>query len=296
MIIGYPVPSNPNKLLKGPYPLLEMEELLSRGHTVIPIPYNFEEAYKGLIKKCDFIIVHRLGNGERWRKFGIPYGVIFHGADKRKKPVARTIDRIPECKWIGYITDYNKELLERWKIKKKLVYTPNVVRTDFFSRTKPLGDKIITGGRFIPAKQFELVSKAIPDSILFGGNGEKEYRDYLYKTVKNILGWLNANELKRLYDDSWLFIHPSKHPGEGAPKVVLEAMLMELQILTTPKGGTKYFEGVTFLSSNPTVEEIRDKVRRIDKVPNKIGRSYVLRHHHPKIFVDNILKAIDESI
>ena len=145
------------KLLKGPYPLLEMEELMRRGHQVIPIPYNFEDAYERLIKKCDFLIVHRVYNGERMKRFGIPYGVVFHGPDKEKMGVIRKLDRIPECKWIGYITEYNKYLLEKWNIKKKLVSTPNVVRVDLFNRRKPLGDKVICGSRFIPAKQFELV-------------------------------------------------------------------------------------------------------------------------------------------
>ena len=109
MIIGYPVPANPNKLLKGPYPLLEMCEFLDRGHTVIPIPYSFEDAYKKLIDKCDFLVVHRLGNGERMARFKKPYGVIFHGAYTGKMAMARIMDTIPECKWIGYITDYTSD-------------------------------------------------------------------------------------------------------------------------------------------------------------------------------------------
>jgi len=297
MIIGYPVPANPLKLLKGPYPLLEMEELLKRGHQVIPIPYNFENAYSHLIKMCDFLVVHRLGNGERMKKFGVPYGVIFHGAAEFKMAMARKMDTIDECKWIGYITDYNKHLLEKWGIRKKLVYTPNVVRVDLFNRTKPLGDKIVCGGRFIPAKQYELVIQALDNVWVYGDGVDIDYTNFLlnFSHLAHFTGWLTGSQIKELYEDSWLYVSPSVHEGEGAPKTVMEAMLMEMQVLVTPKGGTKGFEGATFLSYEPTIDEIKEKASKIPRERNKIGKEWVLNHHHPKIFVDNVLKAIEES-
>ena len=298
MIIGYSVPSNPIKLLKGPYPLLEMEELMNRGHQVIPIPYNFEDAYISLIKRCDFLLVHRVYNGERMKRLGIPYGVVFHGPDKEKMGVLRRLDRIPECKWIGYITEYNKYLLQKWSIKKKLVSTPNVVRVDLFNRTKPLGNKIICGSRFIPAKQFELVLESFPDAWVYGDGVDDRYKNFLYNTFTkaNFTGWLSGEQIKELYDDGWIYISPSIHEGEGAPKTVMEAMLMELQILVTPKGGTKEFKGVNFLSDNPTSNDIKTMTNNISKERNVEGRDWVLKHHHPKVFVDNIIKAIEEVI
>lgn len=297
MIIGYLIYNNPLKLLKSRYPFLEMEELLRRGHQVIPIPVGYEDAYANLIQMCDFIIVHRLNNGPRMARFGRPYGVIFHGAHDTKMRVARIIDRIPECKWIGYITEYNKSLLKKWGIKKKLVYAPNAARTDLFNREKPLGDKIIGGGRFIPAKQYELILRAVPDAYIYGDGNDIEYKNKLHSEFPdgNFTGWISEGEIKDLYEDGWLFISPSVHAGEGAPKTVMEAMLMEMQVLVTPKGGTKEFGNAHFLSDNPTVEEIREKIKEIPKERNVEGREWVMKNHHTKIFVDNILEAIESG-
>lgn len=294
MIIGYIIYNNPFKLLKSRYPLLEMEELLKRGHSVIPIPVGYEEAYSNLIKRCDFIIIHKLNNANRISKYKIPYGVIFHGAHETKMRVARNIDRMPDCKWIGYITEHNKSLLEKWGIKKKLVYTPNAARTELFKREKVLGDKIIGGGRWIQSKQYELILRAEPNAYIFGDGNDVQYKNKLYNEFPNanFTGWLNGNQIKDLYEDSWLFVSPSIHAGESAPKTVMEAMLMEMQVLVTPKGGTKEFEGSHFLSENPTPEEIKEKIKDIPKERNIIGREWVLKNHTIDIFIDNILDAI----
>jgi len=133
---------------------------------------------------------------------------------------------------------------------------------------------------------------------LYGDGVDMEYKKFLSDFIEQatFTGWLSGMQIKELYEDSWLYVSPSIHKGEGAPKTVMEAMLMELQVLVTPKGGTKYFKGANFLSYEPTVEEIKEKASSLSKKRNVKGRQWVLDNHHPKVFVDNVLQAIEEVL
>lgn len=137
------------------------------------------------------------------------------------------------------ITHWEMPYLEKLGLdKEKVVYIPNGVNEEFFSKSTASGsNKILYTGRIAPIKFLETLIQAIPlfdnSRILIElyGPAEKEYLKYLSGLARE-LGVANRIKISnRTYnyrdqikemDSADLFVLPSK--TEGMPQVLVEAM------------------------------------------------------------------------
>jgi hypothetical protein len=102
-------------------------------------------------------------------------------------------------------------------------------------------------------------------------------------------------------DDCWLFVSPnvraSDGDADGQCTTIKEALLMELQVLTTDIAGNKEYKHVHF----STVEDIAkggngEVYKQIIKERNTKGRQYVLDTFSPKVCISKYISAIEQSL
>jgi len=294
MKIGYILSNNKMKDELRPWMKLEMRELIRRGYEVIP--YRNTDIKKGDV---DIIIAHYLSIGKKVDILDIPYITISHGSNYDSTvPVAEDLSQSKNCKGIGLDSKYNYDLFFNCLTHPdKVRYFPQPARTEFFTRTKQLGDKVVGGGRIKPQKGFHLAVEACPNITLFGGEltNDMTYINKLKSLSPNITftGWIFDNTLKALYEDSWLYLHPSLIVGdkhEGPSNVFKEAMLMELQVISTDIGGISELKYINFVE--PTVEAIKQMIENTPKKNNIKGRDYIRENYNPKVCVDVLEKSI----
>jgi glycosyltransferase involved in cell wall biosynthesis len=124
-----------------------------------------------------------------------------------------------------------------------------------------------------------------------------------YKSISpNITcySWPSLEELRDLLDDSWLFVSPfviAKSGDMDSPlcTTTKEALLMELQVLTTDICGDKEFKHVYYTTIDDITKGTGGLVyNQIIKERNIKGRQYVLDTFSPKVCIDRYLKAIEE--
>ena len=114
----------------------------------------------------------------------------------------------------------------------KLVLRPNwVEETNYVELNKRQKNKILTVGRLVDQKNFELLINEFVNSTgklqidIVGTGSNKEELSKLAKSKKvdvNFLGRIKNEDLKNLYSRYIYFISTSKY--EGNPKTILEAM------------------------------------------------------------------------
>ena len=164
---------------------------------------------------------------------------------------------------------------------------PSVATEDFFEGeiTRKEGFKVISVGRFVPLKGFDLTlnsfikfiySLSIPERencklTLVGSGPEKEF--YQKIIVENnvekyieIIEWIDRKELMKLYEKASVFLFPSH---EGAGMVVAEAMSFGLPVVCLNNEGPGEFVttncgfAVPQLDYNNTVSELKDSLQKL---------------------------------
>lgn len=308
MNIGFILPNNLNKIGTRHFYLLEINEMIKQGHTITPIPVNTfnypTPGNKGIFKKIDFVIAHYPQMGIYADRLGKPFGTIYHGPTESLKSVFEELNKMDNCKWIGYECDYNKKMLEDWNIKKDLTYWIPVVDTSLFIRKEPLGDRVLCGSRHIRMKGIDVAIKAYDDIWCFGDGDDKEYTELLHSISKNthFTGRLKHDGLKELFEKGWLYLFPSTtsfktttiNKTDGIPTVIQEALAMGLQVIASPIGGVPEIKHIHLCE--PNVEKIKDMIDKVPKKLNEEGMKYIHEGFNPKICVNKMLKDIEDYL
>jgi glycosyltransferase involved in cell wall biosynthesis len=164
---------------------------------------------------------------------------------------------------------------------------PSVATEDFFEGeiTQKEGFKVISVGRFVPLKGFDLTlnsfikflySLSIPERenchlTLVGTGPEKEFyqkiiADHKVEKHVEIIEWIDRKELMKLYEKASVFLFPSH---EGAGMVVPEAMSFGLPVICLNNEGPGEFIttncgfAVPQLDYNNTVSELKDSLQKL---------------------------------
>lgn len=289
---GYPVKSQT-------WIPLEIAELEKRGHHIDIIDVE-KPLQPKIIKKCDFILCHFSYQGIYARRWGVPYGILPHAYDIWKdNGIALTFAiNSHNCKFVGCDTDFHKQKYIEWEINKPLYDCPVCCNTEFFHKhRKNLGNKIIAGGRNVEKKGLKYAI-GFNNIYLYGGKNEELLKKN--PTVK-YLGWMQKKYYRRLMDNSWLYVSPNVRAAngdmDGQCTTIKEALLMELQVLTTNIAGNREYKHVHFSTAEDISKGINgEEFQKIKKIRNKKGREYILKTFSPKVCIDKYLYAIRESL
>lgn len=164
---------------------------------------------------------------------------------------------------------------------------PSVATEDFFEGeiTKKEGFKVISVGRFVPLKGFDLTLNSFIKFLyslsvserencrltLVGTGPEKEFYQKIITENKvekyvEIIEWIDRKELMKLYEKASVFLFPSH---EGAGMVVAEAMSFGLPVVCLNNEGPGEFIttncgfAVPQLDYNNTVSELKDSLQKL---------------------------------
>lgn len=285
----------------------EMDEWKRLGYDVVASGFYDKDITPQRMKDVDFIIVHHADSVKYMCRLGKPFIVIPH-ADDVWKDNGKELKRFTQtklCKGIGYISSYHKKKYKEWGINKPLINTP--VNIDFkrFNRTKPLGNKVVTGGRFYEHKGYHLAMKAVPNIYIYGKSGRQEYINKLKSMGTNakFLGYVTDNELTDLLNDSWLYMctivdgwEHDDYPNfaDGIPTTIKEALAMELQVITSPVRGTIDFDGYVKFVDPMNTDEVKEAIKSLPKERNIEGRRFVENEYHINRFIENVKPIVDK--
>ena len=141
----YPIPSET-------WIPLEIEELIIRGHDV-----KVHRLVKPQVdlSDVDFILSHFAHVALKASKFGKPFGFVAHAWDiwTDNGKVFRQVMKLPNCKFVGYISEYHREKFIEWGCpEEKLIFWGACIDIDRLKRTRTMGKKVICGGRFVNKK------------------------------------------------------------------------------------------------------------------------------------------------
>lgn len=278
---------------------LEMKELEKRGHHIVVVdiekPINPKE-----LKSCDFLLCHFSYQGMHARRWGIPYGILPHAYDiwKDNGMALKMATKSKNCKFVGCDTDYHRMRYEGWNINKPLYDCPVCCDTELFKKKKKtLGDKIVAGGRNTEKKGLIYTVKF--DNLYLYGGKNKELLD-LNPTI-NYMGWVDKEELRSLLDDAWLYVSPNVKSAngdmDGQCTTIKEALLMELQVLTTNIAGNREYKYVHFSDAEDIGKGFDgEEFQEIKKEKNTKGRRYILDTFSPEVCINQYMTAIEESL
>ena len=278
---------------------LEIEELLRRKHDVVNFSFRGQQPNREHIKWMDFAHFHFAQVANHYKRIGIPFAISPHANDIFVDNGATLLkaSKHPKCKFVTYQSFYHKRKFEEWGINKPLVYLPMCCRVNLFKRDHPTlhltGDKIIAGGRLIPKKGLDRLF-SVDNLVIFGeGPLEEELKRKLPKA--EFVGWKTNEELRYTYNRGWLFLNPSvitdDGDSDGIPNTIKEAMLMEMQIISSPVAGIPELEQVTLFNDWDNINKCLETMPR---TPNKKGRLEILNTYSPKTCINRFLKAIEE--
>lgn len=289
----YPIPSET-------WIPLEIEELIIRGHDVKV--HRLQYPYVD-ISDCDFILSHFAHIALQAKDFDKPFGFVAHAwdiwTDNGKK--FREVIQDPNCKFVGYISSYHKEKFLEWGVPEdKLIFWGASVDVERLRRFKTMGGKIICGGRFVEKKGLDTAIKAVPNITVFG-DGELAPKLKAISSEARFVGWLDRAGMFDLFQRSWLLIAPSRiaknKDTEGISTLVLEALCMGLQVITTRVGGQsdleKFGDRVHFVEPNDE-EAIRELVKTLPHTYDLSARNIIAQERSAKAIVDNIETKIME--
>lgn len=279
---------------------LEIEELVMRGHNVRV--HRQQYPYVSL-DDCDFILSHFAHIALKASELGKPFGFVAHAwdiwTDDGKE--FREVIAKPNCKFVGYISSFHKEKFLEWGVpEEKLVFWGACVDVDRLKRDRTMGGKIVCGGRFVDKKGLDIAIKAVPSITVFG-DGELSPKLKAISSQAKFVGWLDRDEMKDLLEKSWLLIAPSRisknGDTEGISTLVLEALCMGLQVITTDVAGNRdlkqFGDRVHFVDIDD-VEAIRNLVETIPHRYDLSARSIIAQTRSPKAIVDSIESKILE--
>ena len=299
MIIGYGLQGYPVK--SQTWVNLEIAEFEKRGYKVniidITKPINPE-----LVKECEFLFCHWSFTGLVARRWNIPFGILCHAYDiwKDQGATLKEVSKSKNCKFVGCDTEYHRTKYKEWGIDKPLLDTPVCCDVDaLYKKKEILGDLVVTGGRNKEKKGFKYAVQGFPEIHMFGNQSLEEYKQISPRITCH--GWLQKDGLRELLDDSWLFVSPNVAAADGDADgqctTIKEALLMELQVLTTDIAGNAEYKYVHF----STPEDISKGVngiayKEIQKERNSKGRQYVIDTFSPKVCVTAYIKAMEETI
>ena len=204
---------------------------------------------------------------------------------------------------IPYTTLYDKEILkrvltieEKASLKLKLGF--------------PLSFMLISVGRFIQSKGFDILFKAcknLPDNIgicIIGGTPTEEYKEIIKKlNLKNIFFYdhLSKEELMKFYQAADLFVLPTRLDTWGL--VIIEAMSNGLPVISTDKcvAALSHIKNNEngFIAATEDVNELESKIHylinqtdlRIDIANNNIIK---MRYYTIEEMVNIHMKTLTE--
>jgi glycosyltransferase involved in cell wall biosynthesis len=193
---------------------------------------------------------------------GITFSFSTHAHDIYSQEARDLRDHIREAKFIITCTAYNRNhLVKKYGSlgQKKIYLNYHGVETNQFKPNgRKSGDKvsILSIGRLVDQKGFPYLIEAISllrDSVNIAFSltlvGDGPQREKLKQLVKNyglahmitFRGALTLGEIKKEYDRAHIFVLPSRitYDGyrDGIPNVLLEAMSMELPVVSTKVSG-----------------------------------------------------------
>lgn len=273
-------------------------ELENRGHEVRQFWLRGKQPTQQDIKDSDFALFHFSQVALYYRRLGIPYCILPSvndcfpdNGDKLRNAASYKL-----CRFVTFQGEFHRKKFIEWKIPKPKVYVPMPVRTNLFKRRKPIGDKIIAGGRLIPKKGLNRLKNLSHkyDITIFGDGPLKNDLKNELKDIE-LTGHLNGNDLRDLMDDSYLFLFPSMVTGdndqEGFPNIIKESLLMQLNVMSSRLGGTEEIKHIQFADDWSSLD-----LDGIDKEPNIKGERYIRDNFSPEVCVDRLLKGIEEFI
>ena len=302
MNIGYVLYGYPKK--SETWIDLEIQELQRRGHkiNIIDVTLPITGDVQKWIKECEFLICHWSFTGLYARRWGIPFGILCHAYDiwKDKGTTLKEVSKSNNCKFVGCDTQYHRMKYQEWGINKPLLDTPVCCDVESLYKKKEfLGDNIITGGRNKEKKGFKYAVEGFPNIHLFGNQSLEKYKE-MSPTI-TCHGWLSKEDLRELLDDSWLFVSPnipaSDGDMDGQCTTIKEALLMELQVLTTDIAGNREYQYVHFSTPEDISKGFNGEVyKQIVKERNTKGRQFIIDNFSPRICIEKYLEAISSCM
>jgi len=298
MNIGYVVQGVPKSQTWIP---LEIQELEKRGYKITIIDWSkpiTNEEYKQA-KQCEFLLAHWSYSGKVIGRWGIPFGILCHAYDiwRDNGATLKEVSQYSNCKFVGCDTGYHRMKYKEWGIDKPLLDTPTCCDVEGLYKKKGfLGDLVVTGGRDKEKKGFKYAIEGFPFIHLFGNQSLERYKE----TSPTITchSWLQKEQLRELLDDCWLFVSPnvpdSQGDMDGQCTTIKEALLMELQVLTTNIAGNSEYKHVHFSTPEDIAKGGNGEVyKQIIKERNTKGRQYVIDTFSPKVCIDKYLSNIE---
>jgi glycosyltransferase involved in cell wall biosynthesis len=301
MRIGYFNARGPNNGIEHWFDL-EIEELRKRGHEVRTFYLKGNQPTLEDIKWMDFAHFHFAQVAAYYRTIGVPYIISPHAHDiwRDNGWTLKLAASNENCKGISYQSFYHKKKFEEWGITKSLFHLPMCCRTKLFKRQTPYNPsgKIIAGGRLIPKKGLDRLKGMESKISIFGDGQLKDQLQEMLGSKVQMLGYLNGNELKDLFEESSIYLFPAivtpDKDSDGIPNTVKEAMLMELQIISSPIAGIPELENISLLS-DWSKESIEKAISCLPKEPNTKGRVEILKNFSPEICVNKLIKIIENQ-
>jgi len=279
---------------------LEIEELVMRGHNVKVFRQQFPKID---LSDCDFILSHFAHIALKASELNKPFGFVAHAWDiwtdngeKFREVIAK-----PNCKFVGYISSFHKKKFIEWGCpEEKLIFWGASVDVDRMRRYRTMGDKVICGGRFVDKKGLDIAIKAVPNITVFG-EGELAPKLKKISSVATFTGWLDREAMHDLMERSWLLIAPSRVSSngdtEGISTLVLEALCMGLQVITTKVAGhidLEQFPGRVHFVKENDVEAVRYLANTLEHTYSLEAKAIIEKTRSSKAIVDNILDKINE--
>lgn len=295
VLYDYPIPSET-------WIPLEIEEWIMRGYDV---KVHRLQNPKIDISDVDFVLSHFAHVALRAADFGKPFGFVAHAwdiyTDNGKK--FKQVIKKDNCKFVGYISSFHKKKFLEWGVPEdKLVFWGAAIDVDRMERTRTMGGKIICGGRFVEKKGLDIAIKAVPKITVFG-DGELAPKLKAISSEATFTGWLDHEEVKDLMERAWLLIAPSRvadnKDTEGISTLVLEALCMGLQVITTKVGGQEDLEQfgdqVHFVKPDD-IDAIRELAETLPHKYDLRAKKIIEQTRSPKVVVDNLERKILEVL
>lgn len=172
-----------------------------------------------------------------------------------------------------YFTPINErsyEILKKYKIKKPYIFSAGTLQP------RKNISKLLEAYSMLPAES----RKNYP--LIHAGNFGWLYRD-IFKTISRLnlekdvrfLGYVNIDELKVLYENTFIFVYPSVYEGFGLP--VIEAMACGAPVITSNRSSMKEIaEGSAVLVNPDSAEEISLAIKNMIS-DNKYRENFVIK-------------------
>lgn len=199
----------------------------------------------------------------------------------------------------NYIAEKLKRIYNR---ESTVIYPP--VDIDKFSCVEQKDDYYFVASRLVPYKKIDLIVEAfaqMPDKrLIIAGTGPE-----LNKLKNNFLvnvefvGYQDEKALKELMQKAKAFVFSAE---EDFGIVVVEAMACGTPVIALNKGGTAetVIDGKTgILFEEQTVEDIKDAVKRFEKIENQFNHKEIAEHTKKfsrQIFEEKMKNYVDEKI